>query len=236
MAGWQDPEVTLARRASFNWRRFSKGDGSRRWLPILSMHMSADADQVTAATTAAGMGGPVGQSLFEAAVHTRQQFGRLNDLIHTAGISLILPGLLEKGERLANRPSLAAGNDASRPFDVETDLRIMEFKFGVWQPGLNASRKRGVFHDLVHLAADQSGRRAELFCIEPQSATFLRATKSQVSWEALNRQAEKTRALYEERFGSTDRPIPQFTGGPAAHVTLVDLELVFPGLRSPLSG
>ena len=126
----------------------------------MSMHMSADADQVTAATTAAGMGGPVGQSHFEAAVQTRQKLGRLNDLIHTAGISLILPRLLVKGERLANRPSLAAGNDASRPFDVETDLRIMEFKFGVWQPGLNASRKRAVFHDLVHLAADQSGRRA----------------------------------------------------------------------------
>jgi hypothetical protein len=132
-------------------------------------------------------------------------------------------------------PLWRQANDASRPFDVETDLRIMEFKFGVWQPGSNASRKRAVFHDLAHLAADQSGRRAELFFIGPQSATFLRATKSQVSW-ALNRQAEKTRALYEERFGSTDRPIPQFTGGPAAHVKLVDLELVFPGLQSLLSG
>jgi hypothetical protein len=41
----------------------------------------------------------------------------------------------------------------------------MEFKFAVWQPGSNAARKRAVFHDLVHLAADQSGRRAELYCV-----------------------------------------------------------------------
>jgi hypothetical protein len=48
----------------------------------------------------------------------------------------------------------------------------MEFKFAVWQPGSNAARKRAIFHDLVHLAADQSGRRAELYCVGPQSARF----------------------------------------------------------------
>lgn len=194
---------------------------------------SANGDQVTTLTSAVGLGGTAGQSLFEAAVQTRQQLGRLNDLVHAAGISLALPLLLEPGERLSNRPSLAAGNDPSRPFDVETDLRVMEFKFGVWQAGSNTARKRAVFHDLVHVAADQSERRAELYFIGPQSAKFLRTTTSRVSW-ALNRQAEKTRELYEDRFGSTDIPIPQFTSGPAAHVQLLDLETVMPGLPALL--
>lgn len=190
---------------------------------------SANGDQVTAATSTVGLGGPSGQSLFAAAVRTRAQLGRLNDLIHAAGISLALPLILEPGEHLANRPSLAAGNDPSRPFDVETDRRVMEFKFGVWQTGSNAARKRAVFHDLVHLAADQSGRRGELYVIGSQSARFLRTTTSQVSW-ALNRQADKTRELYEARFGSTDIRIPDFVTGPAGHVRLIDLEKILPDL------
>jgi hypothetical protein len=109
----------------------------------------------------------------------------------------------------------------------------MEFKFAVWQPGSNAARKRAVFHDLVHLAADQSGSRAELYCVGPQSARFLRTTTSPVSW-ALNRQAERTRQLYEAGFGSVDRPIPQFTAGPASHVHLLDLDSILPGLRVAL--
>lgn len=190
---------------------------------------AADGEEITTLTSAVGLGGAEGQSLFEAAVQTRQQLGRLNDLVHAAGIALTLPLLLEPGERLSNRPSLAAGNDPSRPFDVETNLRVMEFKFSVWQAGSNATRKRAVFHDLVHLAADKSERRAELYFIGSQSAKFLQTTTSGVSW-ALNRQAEKTRELFVDRFGSTDIPIPQFTNGPAAHVQLLDLGKVTPGL------
>ena len=40
--------------------------------------------------------------------------------------------MLEPGERLANRPSLAAGNDPSRTFDLETDRRVAEFKLAIW--------------------------------------------------------------------------------------------------------
>lgn len=196
---------------------------------------SANGDQVETHTSAAGLGGIEGQSLFGAAVQTRQQLGRLNDLIHVTGIALALPLILEPGERLSNRPSLAAGNDPSRPFDVETDRRVMEFKFSIWQAGSNATRKRALFHDLVHLAAYQEGKRPELYFVGPQSAKFLRTTTSPVSW-ALNRQAEKTRELYKDRFGAIDIPISQFTSGPAAQVQLLDLETILPGLPTLLEG
>ena len=71
-------------------------------------------------------------------------------MIHAAGIALALPHLLGPAEALM-RPSLAAGNDKSRPFDVETQERAMEFKFARWD-GNDAMRKRGVVKDLVHLA------------------------------------------------------------------------------------
>lgn len=195
---------------------------------------SANGAEASQATEEVGMGGEPGAALFTAAVQTRQQLGRLNDLIHATGIALMLPVLLEPDERLTNRPSLAAGNDPSRPFDVETDRRVMEFKFGVWQPGSNAARKRGVFHDLLHLAAAPSKRRPELYVVGPQAAKFLLSTTSKVSW-ALNRQAEKSRQLFEERFGSVDIPIPEFTRGPAAHVKIVDLEQRLPVLSAALS-
>jgi hypothetical protein len=54
-----------------------------------------------------------------------------------------------------------------------------------------------------------------------------------VSW-ALNRQAERTRQLYEAKFGSVDTPIPQFTAGPTSQVYLLDLESILPGLRVEL--
>jgi hypothetical protein len=54
-----------------------------------------------------------------------------------------------------------------------------------------------------------------------------------VSW-ALNRQAERTRQLYEAKFGFVATPIPQFTAGPASHVYLLDLESIPPGLRVEL--
>jgi hypothetical protein len=231
----ESPEDGDSRTAGFLLlARFLEGGRLKKVVADLEYALnSADSAEVTRVTTAAGLGGSVGKSVFEAAVLTRQQLGRLNDLVHAAGISLALPLLLEPGEELSNRPSLAAGNDPSRPFDVETDRRIMEFKFGVWQSGSNAARKRAVFHDLVHLAADQSGRRAELYLVGSQPAKFLRTTTSKVSW-ALNRQAEKTRELYEDRFGATDIPIPRFTGGPAAHVQLIDLGTVIPSLPTLL--
>jgi hypothetical protein len=63
-----------------------------------------------------------------AALTGRESLGRLNDLIHAAGIVVALPHLLEDGEEIAVRPSLAVGNDPSRPFHLETDRRVAEFK------------------------------------------------------------------------------------------------------------
>lgn len=80
--------------------------------------------------------------LLRATVAVRAGVGRLNDLIHAAGIALALPHLLDADETVTNRPSLAAGNDPSRPFDLETDRRICEFKFSRWS-GSDAMRKAG---------------------------------------------------------------------------------------------
>ena len=164
--------------------------------------------------------------LLQSAFLVRQHLGRINDLIHATAIALALPHLLEPDEILV-RPSLAAGNDPSRPFDVETDRRVAEFKLSRWQ-GRDAMRKRQVFKDLVHLAADESGRRPELYILGERPIRFLMTTRSKAGW-GLDR-APRERQLFVERFGTLDRPISAFVKDEGSRVALVDLERQLPDL------
>ena len=63
-----------------------------------------------------------------AALAVRATFGRVSDVIHALVITLALPRILRSGETIDVRPSLAAGNDPSRKFDLETNQRVAEFE------------------------------------------------------------------------------------------------------------
>ncbi|MFE9914098.1 hypothetical protein ACFYPG_02980 [Micromonospora sp. NPDC005553] len=175
----------------------------------------------------------LGLDLLLAALLVRRHAGRLSDIIHAAVITRVVPLILDEGERVARRPSLAAGNDPSRPYDLETDRRIAEFKMSVWK-GADAMRKRGAFADLVHLALDASGRRAQLYVAGPPAIHFLRSATGSAAW-GLNRSSPKLRQRFEEQFGSLDVPIRDFTAGPAAHVELVDLTLLLPEIAPAIA-
>lgn len=92
--------------------------------------------------------GGMTEELLEAALLVRQHAGRINDLIHAMMIVRALPKILEPGERIARRPSLASGNDPSRKFDLETDRRVAEFKAAGWK-GRDTMRKRMLVADLA---------------------------------------------------------------------------------------
>ncbi|PJE03555.1 MAG: PE-PGRS family protein [Mycobacterium sp.] len=169
------------------------------------------------------------EAMLLAALAVRSQVGRLNDVIHACTIALALPHILEPGEQIVIRPSLGAGNDPSRPFDLETDRRIAEFKVAQWK-GKDAMRKRTVVSDLVHLAMDDSGRRAQLYVVGVRPLTFLRTSATTVSW-ALGRSSPRTRERYASTFDAQGTmSVAQFTAGPAAHVELVDLGAFLTGL------
>lgn len=162
------------------------------------------------------------QVVLSAALTVRSQVGRLNDVIHACTIALALPHILEPGEQITVRPSLGAGNDVSHPFDLETDRRIAEFKVAQWK-GKDTARKRTVVSDLVHLALDDSGRRAQLYVVGARPVMFLRTTATTVSW-ALGRSAPRTRERYASAFDPHGTmTVAQFVAGPASHVELIDL-------------
>jgi hypothetical protein len=186
----------------------------------------ADADTAMAAAADAG----VTPRLLSEALMVRRHLGRLNDLIHATAITLALPRILEQGESVVSRPSLETGGDRGNGFDLVTDRRVANFQVGVWT-GKDAIRKRMVFQDLVHLAAQHSGRRAELYVAGPAPMEFLRESRSPVSW-ALNFGPAPTRQLFVERFGDTNLPIHVFTRVAAAHVRIIDLTEVLPQVQT----
>lgn len=168
----------------------------------------------------------VSPELLRAARYIRDQVGRVSDVIHASAIALALPHLLEPGEVL-RRPSLAAGNDSSRPFDVETNRRIAEFKLAQWA-GADAMRKRQLFKDFVELAADDSGRAAELYVLGQRPIHFLASTKAPATW-GLDR-FPATQTTFQQHFGSLDVPIGAFVASIGCRVRVIDLEKRLPDL------
>lgn len=166
--------------------------------------------------------------LVRAALLVRQHAGRMNDIIHAAAIVQTLPLILKVGEHVVNRPSLAAGNDPTRPFDLETNLRVAEFKLSVWK-GADAMRKRGVFADLVHLALDETDRQKQLFVVGQEPIRFLTKSTSSADW-ALNRASPVLRDRFRTRFGDLGILVCEFTKDCAANIDLPDITTLLPSL------
>jgi hypothetical protein len=198
-------------------RFFGDEDLSSRVLRLEARLEGADRDTVDDRLASEGMT----DGLLQAALLVRQHAGRINDLIHATMIVRALPKILEPGERIVLRPSLAAGNDPSRKFDLETDRRVAEFKAGQWK-GRDAMRKRGLVADLVGLVLGRGDRRAELYVLGHLPVDFLRNSNATMEW-ALGRSSPNLRRAYEQRFGSAALTVSQFTAGPAADVALKDL-------------
>jgi hypothetical protein len=164
--------------------------------------------------------------LLRSAFAARDALGKLSDLIHAAAIALALPHLLESGETLV-RPSLAAGNTPERLFDVETDRRIAEFKLARWD-GNDGGRQQPTVKDLVRLAADGSGRTAELYVCGQRPITWLQSTRSPVRQQLRRYQAAV--AAFRTGFGDPEIAVSDFVSGAGARVRLIDLEQRLPDL------
>ena len=127
------------------------------------------------------------------ALVVRERVGILDTLIHAAVITHVIPRILDDGEQLLRRPSLGAGNDPTRVFDLETTNRVAEFKLSSWK-GADGMRQRGLFADVVGLSLDKTGRRRQVFVVGELPVRFLNHS---------NRNAAKR--FRKPRFGSAHR-------------------------------
>lgn len=103
----------------------------------------------------------VSTELMLAALLIKKHSNQISEIIHTVGILLVLPAILEPGE-IVESLSLAAGN-TGKGFDLETNRRIAEFTFIQWQGGSESIRQNKVFKDFYFLAEHPTPKRKELY-------------------------------------------------------------------------
>lgn len=165
----------------------------------------------------------VGRKALAAAAEMKRLAGQINVTIHALGILLCLPHILEPGERVEH-VSLGAGN-TGRKFDLETNLRVAEFKFIRWRGGAESVRQNGVFKDYLLLAMDGIPKRKYLYLLGTRHALrFLQGGRALSSVLSRNARLQK---IFSERFGNEFQTVGEYY---AEHANAVQIEDVSPWL------
>lgn len=164
------------------------------------------------------------EDLVDSALVVRERVGMLDTLIHAAVITQVLPLILEDDEVLAAPPSLGAGNDPSRPFDLETNFRVAEFKLSSWK-GRDSQRQRGLFADVVGLSLDRTGRRRQMYVVGDLPVKFLATSNSDAA-----KMLSKAALHLRNPDGLLNcMSVSEFTR--EADIKVINLQDLIPGLR-----
>lgn len=146
----------------------------------------------------------IDSGLLVAAAEIKRVSAQIDVTIHALGILRALPHILEHGERIESM-SLGAGN-TGRAFDLETNLRIAEFKFIQWRGGPEFIRQNGIFKDFFDLATAQTTKRRCLYLLGTHHALkFFRGRRALTSVLSKNQTTrEKFVGLHGERYSTVD--------------------------------
>ena len=156
-----------------------------------------------------------------AAAELKRVAGQINVTIHALGILLCLPHILESGETV-EYISLGAGN-TGRQFDLETNLRVAEFKFIRWRGGPESIRQNTTFKDFYQLEAYPTSKRKHLYLVGTEHALkFFEGGRALTS--VLSRD-EQIRRMFFGRFGEQFRTVGDYY---AAHEGEVEIRDVSP--------
>jgi hypothetical protein len=155
--------------------------------------------------------------------------GQVNVVIHALGILLCLPEVLRPGEVIESI-SLGAGN-TGKPFDLETNRRVAEFKFIAWQGGPEAIRQNSLFKDFYYLIEYDSTKSKHLYVLGTEfPLKFLNSRR------ALESVLSKNVAFHEEfRSKYPDYRVVRDYYLPRRNQVLIeDVSLMLPGLTDEL--
>lgn len=161
----------------------------------------------------------------DAAIAVKRAAGQINVAIHALGILMALPRLLESDEKITYI-SLGAGN-TGRPFDLETDRRVAEFKFISWRGGAEAIRQNSVFIDLLNLLQDKSGRQRLMYLLDKDvPMRFLQGNRSISS---VLSKSSRAAALFTGQYGTQYSRVSEwFAAEVKGNIEIVDLNEVLP--------
>lgn len=176
-----------------------------------------DGDQCDAKSVNAG----VTSNLLTAAYAVKRAAGEINVLIHAVGGLLLLPQIMEPGEKI-EYVSLGAGN-SGRAFDLETDRRVAEFKFIHWRGGADTIRQNSLFKDFYLLAEHPTPKRKELYVLDTKyPLKFLRAgralrsvlSKNVTLWEKFQAKHGDTYATVGDYYAARQHDVAIKDAGP----------------------
>jgi hypothetical protein len=146
------------------------------------------------------------REVLSAAAQMKQLAGQINVTIHALGILLCLPHILEPDEQV-EYVSLGAGN-TGREFDLETNIRVAEFKFIRWRGGAESIRQNSIFKDYLLLAEHPAPKRKYLYLLGTEHALrFLRGGRALSSVLSRN---DKLLKLFSERFRGQFRTVGDY--------------------------
>jgi hypothetical protein len=149
----------------------------------------------------------IDNTLLEGALTIKEVAGQINVIIHAVGILLTIPKILKDGEVIESL-SLGAGSTGKK-FDLETNLRVAEFKFIKWQGGSEAIRQNRLFKDFYNLAEDTSGKEKYLYLLGLDiPLKFLRGGRALSS--VLSRDIHLSNA-FNEKYGERFKAVGQYS-------------------------
>ena len=162
--------------------------------------------------------------LLQSAVALKQAASQINVIIHSVGILVSLPHILEGGEKVES-VSLGAGN-TGKPFDLETDRRIAEFKFIRWQGGPETIRQNALFKDFYLLAESPSKKRKFLYVVD---ATYpLKFFRSGRGIESVFSRLPDLMKDIQTRYGTRFQKVREYYECRRELVSVIDLKTVVP--------
>lgn len=161
-----------------------------------------------------------------AASELKRMAGQVNVTIHALGILLCLPYVLE-GNEAVEYVSLGAGNTGRR-FDLETNLRIAEFKFIFWRGGSESIRQNTTFKDFYELEAYSTPKRKILYLLGTQHA--LRFFRGRRALKSVLSRNEELRSRFFDRFGERYRTVGEYFADYGDMVEIVDMSPWLPNI------
>lgn len=161
----------------------------------------------------------VNPEAMEAASEIKKLSGQINVTIHALGILACLPHLLLENEQVET-VSLGAGN-TGRKFDLETNLRIAEFKFINWRGGPESIRQNGIFKDFFELAEEKTVKKKYLYLLGTDHALrFFNGGRSLTSVLSKN---DATRIRFRKLYGDRYLTVRDYFAERRDSVDIVDV-------------
>lgn len=169
----------------------------------------------------------IDEGLLKAALCLKLASAQINEVVHSVGILLALPHILEPDETVQYL-SLAAGN-TGRPFDLETNQRIAEFKFIDWKGGSETIRQNSLFKDFFELVEYETSKKRFLYVIGLEHP--MKFFNGRRACESVTSKNKSLWNRYSKRYPQFLR-VNAFYEHKRHEVNIVDLAPIVPALAS----